>query len=81
MYLSSSLLIVALAGFAQAQTPSNFTPQVNTKLEVIFNSTMVNTPGQTLTKAGKFSSPLLAQTNLIPQALPTNPNSPYQVLS
>lgn len=54
MYFFSSLLLVALAGFAQAQTPGNFTPQVNTKLEVVFNSTMVNTPGQTLSKASKL---------------------------
>lgn len=54
MYFVSSLLVAALAGLAQAQsvTPSGFTPSASSKLDVIFNSTMVMTPGQMLSKAG-----------------------------
>lgn len=54
MYLSSSIILAAVIGFAQAQTPSGFTPQVNTKLDVLFNSTSVATPGQKLSKASKL---------------------------
>jgi hypothetical protein len=53
MYLSTPVLVAALASIAHAQTPPSFTPQVNTKLEVIFNSTMVNTGGEQLAKAGE----------------------------
>jgi RecA/RadA recombinase len=53
MYISASLLIAALAGIAHAETPAGFTPQVNTKLDVMFNSTMVNTGGEQLAKNGK----------------------------
>jgi hypothetical protein len=53
MYFSASVVLAALASIAYAQTPSGFAPQVDTKLEVIFNSTMVNTPGQQMAKAGK----------------------------
>ncbi|KAF1847994.1 PEBP-like protein [Cucurbitaria berberidis CBS 394.84] len=60
MSLLTSLLFAAIIGFAQAQTPTGFTPQVNTKLEVAFNTTMVATPGQQLTKAGTASQPQIA---------------------
>jgi hypothetical protein len=53
MYFSTPVLVAALASIAHAQTPPSFTPQVNTKLEVIFNSTMVNTGGEQLAKAGE----------------------------
>jgi hypothetical protein len=53
MYFSTSVLVAGLIGLAQAQVPSGFTPQATTKLEVIFNSTMVNTAGQQLAKACK----------------------------
>jgi phosphatidylethanolamine-binding protein len=54
MHFYSSLLAAALAVLAQAQTPPNFSPQVDVKLEVLFNSTAVNTPGQILTKTGEL---------------------------
>ena len=55
MYTASSLIVAALAGLAQAQsvTPAGFTPSASSKLDVFFNSTMVMTPGQILSKAGK----------------------------
>ncbi|KAF1935411.1 PEBP-like protein [Clathrospora elynae] len=60
MYTSTSLFVAALVGFAQAQTPSGFKPQVDTKLDVIFNSTMVNTAGQQISKAAVASQPQIA---------------------
>jgi hypothetical protein len=56
MYFSSSLVAAALVAFAQAQNvvPSGFAPAAKAKLEVFFNSTMVMTPGQLMTKAGKL---------------------------
>ena len=54
MYLSVSLFLAALASVAQAQTPAGFKPEVNTKLQVLFNTTAVNSPGLELTKAGKL---------------------------
>jgi hypothetical protein len=53
MRFSASLFVAAIIGLAQAQTPSGFKPQVTTKLEVIFNSTMVKTAGQQLTESGE----------------------------
>lgn len=53
MHFIPSVLVAGLVGLAQAQVPSGFTPQATTKLEVIFNSTMVNTAGQQLAKACK----------------------------
>jgi hypothetical protein len=38
---------------AQSVTPSGFTPSASSKLDVFFNSTMVMTPGQMLSKAGE----------------------------
>lgn len=52
MLFSASFVVAALVGIAQAQTPQGFTPAVNTKLEVMFNSTAVKTPGERLAKAG-----------------------------
>ena len=52
MHIFASVIFAALASIAHAQTPSGFTPQIDTKLEVIFNSTMVNMPGQQMAKAG-----------------------------
>ncbi|KAF1918703.1 phosphatidylethanolamine-binding protein [Ampelomyces quisqualis] len=63
MYISSSSLVVAaLASCAigQAQTPQGFTPSVNTKLEVFFNSNSVKTPGELLSKATTTTEPQLA---------------------
>ena len=51
-FAASSVLLAALAGVAQAQTPQGFKPAVNTKLDVMFNTSMVMEPGQLLTKAG-----------------------------
>jgi hypothetical protein len=58
MYFSTSLLVAGVFGLAQAQVPSGFTPQATTKLEVIFNTTMVGTAGQQLAKACKSSDDL-----------------------
>ncbi|KAH7396301.1 phosphatidylethanolamine-binding protein [Pyrenochaeta sp. MPI-SDFR-AT-0127] len=60
MYISSSLFVAAVVGLAQAQTPPGFKPQVNTKLEIAFNSTSVSTPGQMLSKAATASQPRIA---------------------
>lgn len=53
MYITSSMVVAALAScaVAQAQTPKGFTPSVNTKLELFFNSTSVKTAGELLSKA------------------------------
>ncbi|KAH8641068.1 PEBP-like protein [Alternaria alternata] len=60
MYFSTSVLVAGLVSLAQAQVPSGFTPQAATKLEVIFNSTMVNTAGQQLARASVATQPQLA---------------------
>ncbi|CAN9213855.1 unnamed protein product [Alternaria sp. RS040] len=60
MYFSTSVLVAGLVSLAQAQVPSGFTPPAATKLEVIFNSTMVNTAGQQLAKASVATQPQLA---------------------
>ncbi|OAL04435.1 PEBP-like protein [Phaeosphaeriaceae sp. SRC1lsM3a] len=62
MYITSSMVVAALAScaIAQAQTPKGFTPSVNTKLEVLFNTTSVKTPGELLSKATTASEPKLA---------------------
>ncbi|KAF2021326.1 PEBP-like protein [Aaosphaeria arxii CBS 175.79] len=57
---TSTVFLLALAGIARAQTPQGFTPSVNTKLDVFFNSTSVATPGQRLKKATTASQPQLA---------------------
>lgn len=55
MHIAPSILVAALAGVAQAQmTPRGFEPAVEAKLEVMFNSTSVGTPGQLLSKASKL---------------------------
>jgi hypothetical protein len=51
MYFSAFVIVATLVGIVQAQTPSGFTPEVDTKLEVIFNSTTINTAGQQVAKA------------------------------
>lgn len=45
-FIASSVLVAALAGIAQAQTPQGFKPSVTNKLDVMFNSTMVAKAGQ-----------------------------------
>ncbi|KAF2191946.1 PEBP-like protein [Zopfia rhizophila CBS 207.26] len=60
MLFVSSLLLAALVGVSRAQTPEGFTPSVETKLDVMFNGTVLNTPGQQLTKAGTASQPQIA---------------------
>ena len=55
MFFASALVAVALAGVSRAQTPDGFTPVVNTKLDVMFNSTAVTEPGQQLSKASAYS--------------------------
>lgn len=52
MYLFVSLIVAIFASFVLAQTPAGFAPQTNNKLEIIFNSTMVNKPGQKMAKTG-----------------------------
>jgi phosphatidylethanolamine-binding protein len=54
MYAASYLFLAAMIGLAQAQTPQGFEPTVNMKLDVLFNSSAVNTPGQLLSKQGTF---------------------------
>ncbi|KZM19953.1 uncharacterized protein EKO05_0010008 [Ascochyta rabiei] len=67
MHFASSLLIAALAGLVQAQsvTPSGFTPIASSKLDVFFNTTMVMTPGQVLSKAETATQPKIAVANTI----------------
>ena len=63
MHFSTSFLVAAAAvGLAQAQgvTPSGFTPAAKTQLDLIFNSTKVEKPGQMLSKAACASEPQLA---------------------
>ncbi|KAJ4293336.1 hypothetical protein N0V90_008618 [Kalmusia sp. IMI 367209] len=54
------MLVAGVVGIAQAQTPSGFKPAANTKLDVIFNTTKVTTPGELLTKAATASQPRIA---------------------
>lgn len=55
MYKLSLLVAALAASVAHAQsTPQGFTPAVKDKLEVVFNSTTVKTPGELLSKAGEF---------------------------
>lgn len=55
-----------LAAVVQAQTPPGFVPEVQTKLEVMFNATPVATPGQMLTKAATENQPRIAlSSNLV----------------
>ncbi|KAL7775983.1 hypothetical protein CFE70_006395 [Pyrenophora teres f. teres 0-1] len=51
MHFSTAFAVVALAGLAQAQVPAGFKPSVNTKLEVIYNSSMIMEAGQLFGKA------------------------------
>jgi phosphatidylethanolamine-binding protein len=44
--------VALLAGLASAQTPAGFVPKVEAKLDVIFGTKAVATPGTALTKAG-----------------------------
>ncbi len=48
--IASSLL---LAGVVSAQTPVGFMPEVKEKLEIIFGTKVVDSPGASLSKAGK----------------------------
>ncbi len=48
--IASALL---LAGVVSAQTPAGFVPEVKDKLEIIFGSKTVDTPGASLAKAGE----------------------------
>ncbi|KNG46119.1 pebp-like protein [Stemphylium lycopersici] len=60
MYFFISLIVATFVSFVLAQTPAGFTPQTNNKLEVIFNSTMVNKPGQKMAKTAVATQPQLA---------------------
>ncbi|KAF2203933.1 PEBP-like protein [Delitschia confertaspora ATCC 74209] len=64
MFLASIFLTCALLGVSQAQTPEGFTPSVNTKFDVLFNSTAVAIPGQQLKKSTTSSQPQLALNNV-----------------
>jgi hypothetical protein len=57
MHFSTGLIIAGAVGIAQAQTPKGFTPAATSQLDVIFNTTMVSTPGELLSKAGTSISP------------------------
>jgi hypothetical protein len=62
MHITSTILVAALASLAHAQqaaTPKGFSPSVNTKLDVTFNSTSVKTPGELLSKASTSYLPPL----------------------
>ncbi len=48
--VASALLLV---GVVSAQTPAGFVPEVKDKLEIIFGSKAVDTPGASLAKAGE----------------------------
>ncbi|ORX96968.1 phosphatidylethanolamine-binding protein [Clohesyomyces aquaticus] len=63
MLFTTLLSAAALVGVSLAQTPQGFTPSVNTKLDVIFNSTVVKKPGELLTKALTASQPQIAIAN------------------
>lgn len=52
MHFSTAFAVAALAGLAQAQVPQGFKPSVTTKLEVIYNSSMIMEAGQLFGKAG-----------------------------
>jgi hypothetical protein len=81
MYFTTSLVAAALAAFTQAQsvTPSGFTPSASSKLDVIFNSTMVMTPGQMLTKAGKSTGHIINNYANTLQKQQVNQNSLYRM--
>lgn len=54
MFFSPAALIPALflTGLASAQTPEGFTPEVTAKLDIIFGTKAVDTPGASFTRAG-----------------------------
>ena len=54
-----STTALLLAALATAQTPPGFSPTVNAKLELMFASKSVATPGQALTKADTAKQPTL----------------------
>ncbi|KAF2702833.1 PEBP-like protein [Pleomassaria siparia CBS 279.74] len=60
MLFAPSLLVVALVGAVQAQTPSGFKPAAQKQLDVIYNSTSVKTPGELLSKAATANQPQIA---------------------
>lgn len=49
---TSSLFLAVLVGIAQAQTPEGFVPAVSIKLDLLYNSTTIQAPGQQLSKSG-----------------------------
>jgi hypothetical protein len=65
MLFTSSLLIAAVVGAAQAQTPKGFTPAVTKQLDVLYNGTAVKIPGELLSKAGKPISTITSATKPI----------------
>ncbi|KAK3897334.1 hypothetical protein C8A05DRAFT_39119, partial [Staphylotrichum tortipilum] len=54
--IASSLL---LAGAVSAQTPVGFVPEVKEKLEIIFGTKAVDSPGASLTKAETAKQPTI----------------------
>jgi phosphatidylethanolamine-binding protein (PEBP) family uncharacterized protein len=60
MLFVSSLLIITLAGIAQAQTPQGFRPNTSTQLDIIFNTTSVKTSRELLSKSVTASQPQIA---------------------
>ncbi|RMZ68197.1 Phosphatidylethanolamine-binding PEBP [Pyrenophora seminiperda CCB06] len=63
MQFATAFALVALAGLAQAQVPNGFKPSVNTKLEVIYNSSMVMKAGQLFGKTDVQNQPQIALTS------------------
>ncbi len=47
--------VLLLTGVVSAQTPAGFVPEVKEKLEIIFGTKTVATPGASLAKAGMCS--------------------------
>lgn len=58
MLVSPAALIstLFLAGPVSAQTPPGFTPEVTAKLDIIFGTKAVESPGASLTRAGIMKS-------------------------
>ncbi|EDU43934.1 PBP domain containing protein [Pyrenophora tritici-repentis] len=71
MHFSTAFAVVALAVLAQAQVPTGFKPSVNTKLEVIYNSTMIMEAGQLFGKADVQTQPKIALTSAMAKASET----------
>ncbi|KAK3942554.1 phosphatidylethanolamine-binding protein [Diplogelasinospora grovesii] len=54
---SAAAILLTVAGLASAQTPPGFSPEVTARLEIIFGTKSVMTPGQSMTKAETAKQP------------------------